>query len=91
MGFLGNSEACGVSKRQGELDQRSREACDIRVRTAESRRQGSGSPQSGKLAKLEVGEAVSFTRSGWFFSGSGSVSGSFQAVLAQVSWLRVVS
>lgn len=76
MGFLGNSEAGGVSKKQGELDQRSRGACDIRVQTAESRRQGSGSPQSGKLATLEAGEAVSFTRS---------------AVLAQVSWLRVIS
>lgn len=75
MGFLGNSETGGVSKREGELDQRSRGACDIRVQTAESRRQGSGSPQSGKLARLEAGEAVSFTRS---------------AVLAQVSWLLEV-
>lgn len=69
-GWGGVSEASGVSKRQGELDQRSRGACDIRVPTAESRRQGSGSPQSGKLAKLEAGETVSFTRSGWFLKRS---------------------
>lgn len=31
MGFLGTSEAGAVSKRQGELDQRSRGACDIGV------------------------------------------------------------